>query len=398
MDCEKYEPLLLDELYDELDELTSAAVKRHVSGCARCAGILQGMKGTRRSVDLPIVLPSPDLEERILAAAREAQKVVPFRARASRVLSRAGSWAMRPQTAMAAVFLLMIGSSAFLVRSRSEMAPQSVSVTVAGEPSPAAAPADHDRLSDPATAAAHGAAVAQNVAPAATPSPMTDDALGEARGKAAPKADLAATAGGGAPAAEAEKKMAFAESDPWAPNAQGLTAQATPAAKPAATAAPTGASEAFAAGMASYRARSFADATQKFDAAAETGDVNAALWAAKSARDGSGCAVALGRFDAVARRAAGTWHGNEAELEAARCEIAVGQLDGARARLQKLRGVSTHAAAAQKELAELDAIAARKSMDKSGAGSGGSAAARAAPARPAMAPAPAKAADTASGY
>ena len=35
MDCEKFESTLLDELYDELDEVTSAAAKRHVSGCSR---------------------------------------------------------------------------------------------------------------------------------------------------------------------------------------------------------------------------------------------------------------------------------------------------------------------------------------------------------------------------
>src|SRR5438105_3439943 len=118
MDCEKAEPLLLDELYEELDELTSAAVKRHVSGCARCAGILNGMRSTRRSAALPIMAVPVGLEERILAAAKEAAKVVPIKSRFSRVVSIAGSWAMRPQTAMAAVFLLMIGTSAFLIRSK----------------------------------------------------------------------------------------------------------------------------------------------------------------------------------------------------------------------------------------------------------------------------------------
>ena len=97
MDCEKFEPLLLDELYEELDELTSAGVKRHVSGCARCAGILNGMKATRRAVALPIMAVPVGLEERILAAAKEAQKqanvVVPFRARASRAFTIAGRWA-----------------------------------------------------------------------------------------------------------------------------------------------------------------------------------------------------------------------------------------------------------------------------------------------------------------
>src|SRR5437868_15518116 len=116
-DCEKFEPLLLDELYEELDELTSAALKRHVSGCARCKSSLDSMRATRRmltSEALPMVAVPEGLEDRIFAAAKEAQKVVPIRSRFSRVLSAAGSWAMRPQTAMAAVFLLMIGSSAFL--------------------------------------------------------------------------------------------------------------------------------------------------------------------------------------------------------------------------------------------------------------------------------------------
>ena len=49
----------------------------------------------------------PGLEERILSATEEASKVVPIsRGRLSRLVSAAGTWAMRPQTAMAAVFLL----------------------------------------------------------------------------------------------------------------------------------------------------------------------------------------------------------------------------------------------------------------------------------------------------
>ena len=120
MDCEKFEPLLLDELYEELDEVTSAAVKRHVSGCARCASSLNGMRSTRRAVALPMLDMPSGLEDRILSSVKEAQKVVPIQSRASRALSWAGSWAMRPQTAMAAVFLLMIGSSAFLLRSNAK--------------------------------------------------------------------------------------------------------------------------------------------------------------------------------------------------------------------------------------------------------------------------------------
>ena len=77
MDCEKFESAMMDELYGELDELTSAAVKRHVAGCARCTALIGGLRATRRVAIVPLVDPPADLEERILARTRDAQKVVP---------------------------------------------------------------------------------------------------------------------------------------------------------------------------------------------------------------------------------------------------------------------------------------------------------------------------------
>ncbi len=178
MDCEKFEPLLLDELYEELDELTSAAVKRHVSGCARCGSILNGLRATRRGIALPLVPVPASLEDRILAAAKEAQKVVPIKSRMSRALSIAGSWAMRPQTAMAAVFLLMIGTSAFLIRSKNYASKDStVSVTVQGAPAPTAAAPQSESLDDKAAAAAHGPSTPPNITrpPAASAIALNED-------------------------------------------------------------------------------------------------------------------------------------------------------------------------------------------------------------------------------
>ncbi len=77
------------------------------------------MRGTRRgraSDDGDVPAGLEDRTPRVCEG--EAQKVVPIQSRASRALSWAGSWAMRPQTAMAAVFLLMIGTSAFVIRPR----------------------------------------------------------------------------------------------------------------------------------------------------------------------------------------------------------------------------------------------------------------------------------------
>lgn len=427
MDCEKYEPLLLDELYDELDELTSAAVKRHVSGCARCASVLNGMRATRRLAVLPVVDVPEGLADRILAAAREAQKVVPIRSRLSRAVSWAGSWAMRPQTAMAAVFLLMIGSSAFLLRAKRDRASEAtVSVEVAGAPAPVAAAADHDSLDDPSAAAAHGAKAPSPVtlppAPAATASalalaepagPLDDVTDGAGRdkpkddestlgssllasGENEDKKEAAKTRSAGR-AGKAPEEIANAAAPAGAPMPDyGPQQQAAPPPPPATKRAGEPL-DTFSAGMAAYRARRFAEATRQFDAAAANGDLNASLWAARSTRDGSGCAVALGRFDAIAQRASGSWHGSEAQLEAARCQINLGQFDGARQKLNALAQSATHGSQAQAALDELNQVAARK---KASAGAGGGGAARpAAPAREQRAPAPKPAsADKAVGF
>jgi len=458
MDCEKCEPLLLDELYEELDEVTSAAVKRHVSGCARCGPILDGMRSTRRLVALPLarsMVAVPDgLEDRILSSVKEAQKVVPIQSRASRALSWAGSWAMRPQTAMAAVFLLMIGTSAFVIRSRhsSERA-AAVSVTEQGEPAGQSVPADDlQSLDSKAAAAAHGANVpAPITAPpvvAATASPMAssgntastslafnndpmagsggsagpldgitagkgraakeDDAIGSALGaSAAEKADKNKDRDEESQARGGEKKSGNAQRA-QANRAPEITNAAPPAGAPndyaprAQTVSPPATKTAgdqpqdgFSAGMAAYRSRNFSEATRQFDTAARSGDQNAALWAAKSVKDSpAGCGGALTRFESVAQKGPGTWVGNEAQLEAARCQIANGQLDAARDRLTKLSSVPSHAAPAQAALAELNQVASRREAErtKRAAGAGGGSMAR--PAAPAPVRAPAKPAAT----
>jgi hypothetical protein len=459
MDCEKFEPLLLDELYEELDEVTSAAVKRHVSGCARCASILNGMRSTRRLAALPMLDLPEGLEDRILSSVKEAEKVVPLGAatsraveapqptsqsRASRALSWAGSWAMRPQTAMAAVFLLMIGTSAFVIRSRhsSERA-AAVSVTEQGEPAAAAsgAPGDQESLDSKAAAAAHGpnqpvpvtappaaigaaspvssaaGAVALGGDPFGSGPAGTLDGITGGKGRVAGNAKEETTSLGSALAASAgedgkskdeapraEKKTAARGATPPPPPAD-ISNAAAPAGAPMAdrdygprgqTVAPPATrslqqdqQDGFSAGMAAYRSRNFSEATREFDGAARTGDQNAALWAAKSVKDGNGgCGPAIPRFEAVAQKAGGSWIGNEAQLEAARCQMAMGQLDAARDKLSKLTSVPSHAAPAQQALNELNQVAMKREAErsKSAAGAGGGVAApRAAPA-PARAP------------
>jgi hypothetical protein len=170
MDCEKFDQHALDALYDELDELTSAALRRHVEGCSRCAGVWSGLRATREVGVLPLVEPPDDLEARILDAVAVAQTRTPLHKRVLRGLAWAGSHAMRPQLAMAALFFLVIGSSLLLLRApRGAIGP--VSVTERGAP-----------MAERAAAPPPAAMAAATAAPAAAPDPavaqraLADDA------------------------------------------------------------------------------------------------------------------------------------------------------------------------------------------------------------------------------
>jgi len=400
MDCEKFESTLMDELYDELDELTSAASKRHVASCARCASLLHGLSATRRIAVLERVEPPAGLEARILAATKEAQKVVPLRGRISRVVSWAGSWAMRPQTAMAAVFLLMIGStSILLLRARSSlqgMGGSAMVVTEQGAPAASAAADEQENSIDPDRAAgAHGAiegrkaaGPATGTAPAAPPASDglvankdEEDKPGDVRReRAMEKKEVALgsaasvmptpAGGGGSDAFQEGSKMDPPAAAPTAtmpaPAAKGYASPARPVTK-----ADTGGDEkgsgdsGYDAAMSLYRARNYDEATRAFDALAAGGNVNASLMAARSVRDASGCTpAAIQRFDQVSARAYGTPAGYDATLEGGRCCKGLGQLDAARTHFARLLTVPSHAARAQ---AELDAIGRGPAVGRSSA-------------------------------
>jgi hypothetical protein len=117
VDCEKFDRVVLDLLYDELDELTRAAAMRHVEHCARCGPIANGLRATREVGTLPLVEPPGDLELKILQAERRVRARLPWRQRLGRAISIVAGYAMRPQLSMAALLLLMIGSSLLVLRS-----------------------------------------------------------------------------------------------------------------------------------------------------------------------------------------------------------------------------------------------------------------------------------------
>ena len=362
MDCEKFESMLIDELYGELDELNSAAAKRHVAGCARCASLLGGLKATRRLAVLPMVVPPVDLESRILAAEQNARKVVPFRGRMARTISRAGSWAMKPQTQMAALFLLMIGGSMAFLRARvPASADKSASMVVTENGAPAAtamasaAPAGQtDPMDLAAAATAHGPLEAERQKQANAPAAIAADKASETQsglkddGELALQQRAASNSKGGVDTGNMLGPGGGGGSGGGA--MLGAAASAAPVAQGNASTASADQSGAFANAMTAYRAKNYDEATRDFDALAATGDDNSALWAARSVRESSGCGAAVNRFDQLAGRAFGTPPGYDATFESGECYKSMGSFDAARQRFSRLLTVPSHAARAQAEL------------------------------------------------
>jgi hypothetical protein len=376
MDCEKFEAAMMDELYGELDELTSAAMKRHSSGCARCASLLDGLRATRKLVAGSTVDVPSGLEARVLDAANEEQKVVPLRRRLALAVSVAGSWAMRPQSAMAAVFMVMLGTSLLLLRGRSSRAPASAEVTVTqhGTPAPAAQAA-----ADMPVASAVAPPFARPAEPKPAPGQASALAAQAPGGFAAgppppaeglPQDDLRiakAAARSAAPAREDEG------ANPWASNAApapGGAGFAAPPAAPAAAAPMAGAGggadmarsrkaeqapSAFDTALRLYQSGRYDEAAKAFDALSPQ-DPNADLYAARSVRESKGCTRGVAaRFDHVAQRANGTPIGWDALLEGALCYRSLGDFASARVRLTPLLAVDSHKDRARSELDRLGA-------------------------------------------
>src|SRR3954471_24324621 len=97
VDAEKFDKVVLDLLYDELDELTRASALRHVEQSGRAKALYTELRATREVGSLPLVEPPDDLEERILPAEKLARAERPLGQRLGTFVSIAASYAMRPQ-------------------------------------------------------------------------------------------------------------------------------------------------------------------------------------------------------------------------------------------------------------------------------------------------------------
>jgi tetratricopeptide (TPR) repeat protein len=323
MDCEKFDRVVLDLLYAELDELTTASARRHTEHCTRCRGILSELRATREVGSLPLVDPPEGLELKILEAERQARRGLPVRQRVGRVISLLAGYAMRPQLAMAALLLLLIGSSLVILRGRPGER-DSVMVTEQGLPG-----SEAETLTVPL--------------PERTPEQAEDKSATLDR-------------------AEAKGRSAAA---------------AAPA--PAATAAPEADKDEdsdYAAGVALYDQGRYVEARQRLDSVATRGGSRApeaALYAARATQQTQGCGSAVTQFEQASARFRNTPSGLEATWQAAECYRTLGETEQARRSYEALFSTD-YDEKARSALVRLDeetnasATAARKAKARPAAG------------------------------
>ena len=361
MDCEKYDRVVLDMLYDELDELTHAAAKRHMDQCARCREIGSGLRATREVGVLPMIEPPDDLEARILEAEQKAHAGLPLRQRFGRAVSILAGYAMRPQLAMAALLMLMIGSSLLLLRAKPGER-DSVQVTERGVPESEGETVAIVPLPERENRGAREASEPELRARAAAPRTA-------ARGEAKEEAPGELPAEPAAEAAKADKPVA------------GLADESAPAGDPD--------DPDYDAALALYHKGSYAAAVTSLDRVASKGGKNApmaSLFAAQAARINSGCRAATPRFEQVNLRYRGTGVANEATWQAADCYRVMGNTDRARKSYESLLAVAGYGERAQRALDSLGAPSAVASRSAAPAAEASGAKSKKAAAKPAAKP------------
>lgn len=311
MDCDKFDNVLMDLLYGELDELTQASAQRHADQCQRCRDVLMGFRATRETSRVPLLSLPDGFEHRLLEAERAVSRELPLRARLARAFTIASGYAMRPQLAMAALLLLVVGASLTVLRPKPG-SHGSVQVTEHG------APESERELVVPIEEAE------DPVVPAEAP-----EAKAEEKVAAAP-ADLAPL-----PATPTRQP----EGDP---NEDQARAEAE--------------DRAYAAAMEAYRGGDHESAQRQFDALVQSGGRNAnaaELYAAFATEKAAGCSAALPRFDSVAAKNEANDLGHQAAWQSATCRVQLGQDARARRDLEQLTRVPTYAGRARDALERL---------------------------------------------
>jgi TolA-binding protein len=318
MNSDKFDRIVLDLLYDELDELTALAARRHMEQSARARDIFTHLKATRRLSVLSTLAPPDGFEQSVLAREAGARAEFPLRQRLGRYVSMIAGYAMRPQLAMGALLLLMIGSSLLFLRARPghHGAIQVTERGVAETEVEIVAPLEEE---PPPEAEASEVAEQQQPspsAPAAQPSPLE-----RAPGSIVPAAI-------GSSPQRSRQSDALAEGvDPFEEAAH------------------------------AYRAGRYVQAQRLFERVGRAGGAHAAeaaLYAAQATRYASGCGAAISRFERVRSRFPASGVASEALWRAAKCQQKLGDRAAAKQNFESLLHVPSYARDARRSLLELE--------------------------------------------
>jgi TolA-binding protein len=298
---------------------------------ARAREMYAHFRATRQLGALRAHTPPAGFESSLLEREALLMAELPVRQRVGRLVSKLAGYAMRPQLIMGALLLLMLGSSLMFVRTRPGLH-SPVQVTERGSPE-----SDVD------------------VVLPLTPPPATEPSPSTPNGTAAPAGIPAA------PSSAAASDAALA--------LRTLPGMTAPPGAPAgsATTTPTSVSEqaTFEQAMEVYRARRYAEARRAFERVAQSGGAHAAeaaLYAALSTRNISGCAAALGPLARIRSKFPKSSAAREAQWRSGRCHEQLGDTAAARDVYESLVHFASHARRAQQALARLS----------TGSGAGGS--------------------------
>jgi hypothetical protein len=372
---------------EDLDPRERDAAEAHLEGCARCAAMIERLRGgVRAAAELPLEDPSSLLEARILAAASVAKPAPSWPRRITRAMSTVGGWAMRPQIAMAAVLVIMVGTSVLLLRGGlptarrtkvtdegqpvATLEPPALSegqsqggapAVIGGEKKPVDVPKS-EAVAKPAEAPAELEAAKELAKNEKQDEASADDLDGKdlAGKKLATKGAAPAQGAGGLPAPTTAGPAAAPPPTPPADLADGTKSEAkadqnAPAKKSAGDATSTPAS--FDESMTAYKAGRYAESAKGFEAQA-TANVKPStswLYAARSFRASGSCVQAIPRFQKVIAGYPASAEVPWAALEGGQCARSIGDPTTARTLLEKAKTYPATQKQAEAELAAMSA-------------------------------------------
>lgn len=344
MNSDKFDRVVMDLLYDELDELTTLAAHRHMAQSARARDIYTQFKATRQLATLPSHSPPPDFTDEVLKREREAREQLPLPQRTDRLVSVLAGYAMRPQLIMGTVLLLMIGSSLVLLRAR---------------------PGQHG----PMQVTERGAPEADSPRVVAVPPPTLErgNPSHGVLGKRASRKTSPLKAARRAGARMALGRRPFGSRNAGSKSGKsglngteegpGISERKVRRRLPASGLSP------FDQAVEVYREGRYLEAQHRFERLARrnaSAAPAATLYAARSVRMASGCAPAIQPFEKVRLKFPGSPSAHEATWRSADCMIQIGNLDAARANYESLVRVPEFSKRANRALRRVAQSLARK--------------------------------------